>query len=59
MVNVYDIDSDTEEEIVLEETNTAVENVYVGENPVKFIENGQLMIIRGENVYNVLGAQVK
>ena len=59
VVNVYAIDSDTEEEIVLEETNTAVENVYVGENPVKFIENGQLMIIRGENVYNVLGAQVK
>ena len=59
VVNVFAIDSDTEEEIVLEETNTAVENVYVGENPVKFIENGQLMIIRGENVYNVLGAQVK
>ena len=38
---------------------TAVENVTVGETPVKVIENGQLMIIRGENVYNVLGAQVK
>ena len=38
---------------------TGVENVIVGETPVKVIENGQLMIIRGENVYNVLGAQVK
>ena len=26
---------------------------------VKVIENGQVLIIRGENVYNVLGAQVK
>ena len=38
---------------------TGVENVIVGGTPVKVIENGQLMIIRGENVYNVLGAQVK
>ena len=38
---------------------TGVENVTVGTTPVKVIENGQLMIIRGENVYNVLGAQVK
>ena len=38
---------------------TAVEDVPVGATPVKVIENGQLMIIRGEKVYNVLGAQVK
>ena len=38
---------------------TAVDNVTVGATPVKVIENGQLMIIRGEKVYNVLGAQVK
>ena len=38
---------------------TAVENVTVGETPVKVIENGQLMIMRGENVYTILGAQVK
>ena len=38
---------------------TAVEDVLVGETPVKMIKNGQLMIIRGENTYNVLGAQVK
>lgn len=38
---------------------TAVDNVTVGATPVKVIENGQVLIIRGENVYNVLGAQVK
>ena len=45
--------------VTLATTGTAVENVTVGETPIKVIENGQLMIIRGENVYNVLGAQVK
>ena len=39
--------------------STAVDNVLVGETPVKVINNGQLFIIRGENTYNVLGAQVK
>ena len=38
---------------------TAVDNVTVGATPVKVIENGQVLIIRGENIYNVLGAQVK
>lgn len=38
---------------------TAVEDVTVGVTPVKVIENGQVLIIRGENIYNVLGAQVK
>ena len=38
---------------------TAVEDVTVGATPVKVIENGQVLIIRGENIYNVLGAQVK
>lgn len=38
---------------------TGVEDVVTVEVPVKVIENGQLMIIRGETVYNVLGAQVK
>ena len=38
---------------------TGVENVIVGGTPVKVIENGQVLIIRGENIYNVLGAQVK
>ena len=38
---------------------TAVDNVTVGATPVKVIENGQVLIIRGEHIYNVLGAQVK
>ncbi len=45
--------------VTLESTGTGVEDVMTVEVPVKVIENGQLMIIRGENVYNVLGAQVK
>ena len=38
---------------------TAVDTVTVGATPVKVIENGQVLIIRGEHIYNVLGAQVK
>ena len=45
--------------VTLKTTATGVEDVVTVEVPVKVIENGQLMIIRGENVYNVLGAQVK
>ena len=45
--------------VTLESIGTGVEDVVTVEVPVKVIENGQLMIIRGENVYNVLGAQVK
>ena len=46
-------------QIVVKLGGTAVEDVLVGETPVKMIKNGQLMIIRGENTYNVLGAQMK
>ncbi len=45
--------------VTLANTGTGVEDIMTVEVPVKVIENGQLMIIRGENVYNVLGAQVK
>ena len=45
--------------VTLENASTGVEDIVTVEIPVKVIENGQLMIIRGENVYNVLGAQVK
>ena len=38
---------------------TGVENVTTVEIPVKVMQNGQLMIISGENVYNVMGVQVK
>ena len=40
-------------------STTSIEEVFVSENPIKVINNGQVLIIRGENVYNVLGAQVK
>ena len=39
-------------------SDTSVEDVLVGETLIKMIKNGQLVIIRGENTYNVLGAQV-
>ena len=38
---------------------TGVEDVTTIEIPVKVMQNGQVLIIRGENTYNVLGAQVK
>lgn len=39
--------------------DTAVDDVTIETVANKVIKNGQLMIIRGENTYNVLGAQVK
>ena len=46
-------------QVVVKLATTDVENVLVGATPVKVIENGQVLIIRGENIYNILGAQVK
>ena len=40
-------------------TTTAVENVEAVEKGVKFMENGQIFIRRGENVYNAQGQMVK
>ena len=40
-------------------TATGIEDVIVAEKPVKVMQNGQVMIIRGENVYNAAGVQVK
>ena len=37
---------------------TGVEDVTTVVIPVKVMKNGQLMIIHGENVYNVMGAQL-
>lgn len=37
---------------------TGVEDVTTIEIPVKVMQNGQLMIIRGEKTYNVMGAQL-
>lgn len=40
-------------------TSTDVEDVTIGESAVKVMHNGQILIKRGENVYNVVGVQVK
>ena len=40
-------------------TGTGVEDVTTVVVPVKVMQNGQVMIMRGENVYNVVGVQVK
>ena len=40
-------------------TSTGVEDVTIGESAVKVMHNGQVLIKRGENVYNVVGVQVK
>lgn len=44
------------EAVLLEET--AVDNVIVDSTPVKLIRKNQLIIIRGDKAYNVLGAQL-
>jgi hypothetical protein len=45
--------------VTLATETTGVEDVTTVEIPVKVMQNGQLMIISGENVYNILCAQVK
>lgn len=40
-------------------TSTGVEDVTIGESAVKVMQNGQVLIKRGENVYNIVGVQVK
>ena len=40
-------------------TATDVEDIITIELPVKVLNNGQLMIISGENMYNILGTQIK
>ena len=58
--NIMAFDDATEEEIVLDEGgNTSVENVITVDVAEKVVRNGQVMIIRGENVYNATGVQVK
>ena len=39
--------------------STAVEDVTIGESAVKVMQNGQVLIKRSENVYNIVGVQVK
>ena len=45
--------------VTIAEGDTGVEDILVENTPVKVVEKGQLMIICGESVYNVLGVQVK
>ena len=40
-------------------SDTDVENVTTVVIPVKVMQNGQVLIKRGENVYNIVGVQVK
>jgi hypothetical protein len=56
-VNSYDVPI----HIVFDGTKqtTAVENITTEKGATKRIENGQLLINRNGNTYNVLGASVK
>ena len=58
VVNVYAQDENYDE-IALDDIKAAVENVFVEKTASKVMNNGQLYIIRGENIYNVLGTLVK
>ena len=49
----------TSQIVVKVATGTGVEDVTTVVVPVKVMKNGQVMIMRGENVYNVAGVQVK
>jgi hypothetical protein len=40
-------------------TATGVEDVTTVVIPVKVMQNGQVLIKRGENIYNIVGVQVK
>ena len=45
--------------IFIEENSQAIDNTADGVKAVKVLRDGQLMIIKGEKTYNVVGAQVK
>jgi hypothetical protein len=38
---------------------TGVENTIVSEQPVKIVRNGQVFILKGNKVFNIMGQQVK
>jgi hypothetical protein len=42
-----------------QDPTTGVENTIVAEQPVKIVRNGQLLIMVGDSVFNVMGQQVK
>lgn len=45
--------------VVTVEEGTAVDNVFVGDTPVKVIKNAQMYIMQGNKVYTIMGTQVK
>ena len=45
--------------VVIVEEGTAVDNVFVGDTPVKVIKNAQMYIMQGNKVYTIMGTQVK
>jgi hypothetical protein len=45
--------------VVAVEEGTAVDNVFVGDTPVKVIKNAQMYIMQGNKVYTIMGTQVK
>ncbi|MBQ5387978.1 MAG: hypothetical protein IIU55_02735 [Paludibacteraceae bacterium] len=45
--------------VVTLEGSTGVENILASDVPEKVLMDGQIYIVRGENVYTILGAQVK
>ena len=42
-----------------QEPTTGVDNTIVTEQPVKIVRNGQLLILVGDSVFNVMGQQMK
>ena len=42
-----------------QDTTTDIENTIVAEQPVKIVRNGQLLIMVGDSVFNVMGQQMK
>ena len=45
--------------VVTVDEGTAVDNVFVGDTPVKVIKNAQMYIMQGNKVYTIMGTQVK
>lgn len=45
--------------VVTVDEGTAVDNVFVGDIPVKVIKNAQMYIMQGNKVYTIMGTQVK
>jgi hypothetical protein len=40
-------------------TTTGVDNTTVSEQPVKIVRNGQVLILKGNKMFNIIGQQVK